>query len=163
MKKIEPVVYEQPEFIGPIVDEVKKKIDALKLPEQLIVKLPDFTKPIGADGNFFRTVLTLEKVLEAAPEGEAPVLPSEEKLEKKPYVVSISNNFQTDSQSLIKVVSYESKTEKSPKSATRHYLPKELLDKREVKVAYRPTEELVNDIALFLTTGDIPSGNPNNK
>ena len=153
----------QPEFVDEIIVNVKEQLAKLELTKQLAVKTPNYTLPIGVKNNFFRTVLSLETVLEIK-EGETPVLPSDSVPEDEvQYSVNISNNYQVDGEALIICLSFETKTAQVQTASTRHYLPKEHLDKRTVKVAYRPKEELDNDIVSFLTTGVVPSGNPANK
>lgn len=176
------IMLEQPAFVEDIVRKVCNKFlspiftykpgdstDPAKMPKterEYIVTRPDYSSLIG-NNNMLRTSIHIankKKEIEAKEDGSL-TLPSDMDVVKSEFVERVASisNLQykeegSDETSTIVVFQTNTQNPKAfPVTVTRHYVSKEYLDNKIIRVAYCEIRNIDDDIHKFLTDGKTPA------
>lgn len=146
------LTYVQPAFADILTEEVEKELE-VRGPNTkvLFVKRPDYMLPVGGLDNLHRTTIYLAD--KDTPKGMLPT-PGDQ-------VVHISNLLTReegqDEADVMAVVFESFPGTLKARSVTRHYISRDRMDSKLIKVTFRLKESADHDIWKFLATGEAPA------
>jgi hypothetical protein len=177
------LVLEQPAFVEEIIRKVCNHFlspiflyapggstDVDKMPKterEYVITPPDYTLSIG-NNNMLRTSIHIankQQKIEVSEGSAAPVIPvnigtmKPEFIERVAHISNLQHKEEgTNETSIVVVFQTNTQNPKAyPVTVTRHYVSKEYLDNKFIKVAYRDIGKIDDEIYVFLVDGKTPA------